>query len=135
MFLLSCNCPPHQLFLQVYGPDDSVMSHGEYEEEEESQLSVAHPPHSSVVKDWLSPIRKSVDQDVVIPADAYKLYLYNRNYKLAGCQSQEVELRCRGTMISHRGLGTRCRGVALPSDWLTAVLTCVVSPRLSGLHK
>lgn len=60
---------PHQLFLQVNGPDDGVMSHGEYEEQEEGQLGVTHLPHSSIVKDWLPPIRKPVHQDVIVPGD------------------------------------------------------------------
>jgi len=56
----------HQLFLQVDGPDDSIVSHGENEEEEEAQLSVAHLPHPLVVEDRLSPIREPIYQDVVI---------------------------------------------------------------------
>lgn len=78
----------HQLFLQVYGPDDSIVSHSEYEEEEEGQLSITHLPYSSVVKDGLPPIRKSIYQDVVIPADTYKLYLqlysFSTDYRTKG---------------------------------------------------
>lgn len=59
----------HQLLLQVNGPDDGIVSHSQNEEEEEAQLCVAHLPHPSIVKDWLPPIRKSVDQDVIVPAD------------------------------------------------------------------
>ena len=42
------------------------MSHGEDEEEEEAQLSVAHLPHAAVIKDRLAPVREAVQQDVVI---------------------------------------------------------------------
>lgn len=82
--MLSSDWLPHQLFLQVYGPDDSIVSHGEYEEEEEGQLSITHLPYSSVVKDGLPPIRKPVYQDVVIPADTYKLYLFSTDYRRKG---------------------------------------------------
>lgn len=71
----SCRSPgserPHQLLLQVYGPEDSVVAHGEDEEQEEGQLCVTHLPHSSIVKDRLPPVRKPVDQDVVVPADTH----------------------------------------------------------------
>lgn len=79
--LLFCDRLPHQLFLQVDGPNDGVVSHGEYEEEKEGQLSITHLPYSSVVKDWLPPIRKSIHKNVIIPADTIKLYLYSSNYK------------------------------------------------------
>ena len=63
----------HQLFLQVDGPDDGVVTHSEDEEEEEAQLCVAHLPHSSVVEDRLPPIRKPVDQDVVVPVRTHQM--------------------------------------------------------------
>lgn len=59
---------PHQLLLQVDGPENGVVSHGEDEEEEEGQLPVAHLPHSAVVEDRLPPVGEAVEQDVVIPA-------------------------------------------------------------------
>lgn len=59
----------HQLLLQVNGPDDGIVSDSQNEEEEEAQLCVAHLPHPSVVKDWLPPIGKTIDQNVIVPAD------------------------------------------------------------------
>lgn len=69
-YLLCSDWLSHQLFLQVNGPDDSIVAHSEDKEEEEGQLSVTHLPHSSVVENWLPPIRKAVHQDVIIPAHA-----------------------------------------------------------------
>ncbi len=66
--MLCCDWLSYQLFLQVYGPDDSVVSYCKDEEEEEGQLSITHLPYSSVVEDRLPPIRKPVHQDVVVPA-------------------------------------------------------------------
>lgn len=43
------------------------MAHSEDEEEEEAQLSVAHLPDTAVVEHGLSPVRKPVNQDVIIP--------------------------------------------------------------------
>lgn len=82
--------PSHQLFLQVDGPDDSVVSHSEDEEEEEAQLSVTHLPHSSVVEDRLPPIRKSIHKDVIVPA--------------------QVQRQVRFVYS--------CRGLTLSCDWL-----------------
>lgn len=47
---------PHQLLLQVDGPDDYIVAHGQDEEEQEAQLPIAHLPHSPVVEHWLPPV-------------------------------------------------------------------------------
>ena len=60
----------HQLFLQVDGPDDRVVSNSEDHEEEEAQFRVTHLSHSSVVEDWLPPVRKPIHQDVIISVQA-----------------------------------------------------------------
>lgn len=44
------------------------MAHSEDEKEEETQLSVAHLPDTAVVEHRLSPVRKPINQDVIIPA-------------------------------------------------------------------
>lgn len=67
--MLWTDCLSHQLLLQVYGPDDCIVSYGENEEEEEAQLSITHLPHSSVIENRLPPIRESIHQDVIIPAE------------------------------------------------------------------
>lgn len=65
--LLNSDWLSYQLFLQVNGPDDSIVPHSENEEKEEAQLCVAHLSDPSVVKDWLPPVGKPVHQDVVVP--------------------------------------------------------------------
>lgn len=51
------------------------MAHSEDEEEEEAQLAVAHLPDTAVVEHGLSPVRKPVNQDVVVPVQEKTLDL------------------------------------------------------------
>lgn len=68
----TCVCVTHQQLLQVDGPDDGVVADSDDDEEQEGQLAVAHLPHAAVVEDRLPPIRKSVDQDVIVPARTHR---------------------------------------------------------------
>lgn len=43
------------------------MAHSEDEKEKEAKLSVAHLPDTAVVEYGLSPVRKPINQDVIIP--------------------------------------------------------------------
>lgn len=60
----------YQLFFQVDGPNHSVMTHCENNEQQQCQLSIAHFPHSPVVEYGLSPIWQPIDQNTVIPTVA-----------------------------------------------------------------